>query len=139
MSLRERLQERAAKLGRPVRVGLVGAGQMGTGLLSQMEKMAGMRVVACADVLPGRARAAYQEASVDPALVAPDTDDFEAAADAIERRDRGRPACGDDRCRLARVDPEPRRRARVHGRARGRRARRACARPRSRPVRTRST
>jgi len=84
MSLRERLQERAAKLGRPVRVGLVGAGQMGTGLLSQMEKMAGMRVVACADVLPGRARAAYQEASVDPALVAPDTDDFEAAADAIE-------------------------------------------------------
>ncbi len=84
MSLRERLQERASKLGRPVRVGLVGAGQMGTGLLSQMEKMAGMRVVACADVLPGRARAAYQEGSVDAALVAPDTDDLESAADAIE-------------------------------------------------------
>ena len=84
MSLRERLQERASKLGRPVRVGLVGAGQMGTGLLSQMEKMAGMRVVACADVLLGRARAAYQEGSVDAALVAPDTDDLESAADAIE-------------------------------------------------------
>ena len=84
MSLRERLQERASKLGRPVRVGLVGAGQMGTGLLSQMEKMAGMRVMACADVLPGRARAAYQEGSVDAALVAPDTDDLESAADAIE-------------------------------------------------------
>ncbi|MBL8093830.1 MAG: NAD(P)-dependent oxidoreductase [Anaerolineales bacterium] len=83
MSLRERLQERANKLGRPVQVGLVGAGQMGTGLLSQMEKMAGMRVMACADVLPGRARAAYQEGSVDPALVAPDTDDVEVAADAI--------------------------------------------------------
>jgi predicted homoserine dehydrogenase-like protein len=42
---------------------------MGTGLISQMEKMAGMRVVATADVLPGRSAQAYVEASVDAANV----------------------------------------------------------------------
>jgi predicted homoserine dehydrogenase-like protein len=68
MSLKERLHARAAQHG-PIRVGLVGAGQMGTGLISQMERMVGMRVVACADVLPGRAANAYAEASVPAAQV----------------------------------------------------------------------
>lgn len=80
MSLRERLRARAEKNG-AIRVGLVGAGQMGAGLMSQMERMDGMRVVAVADVLPGRAEAAYREATVQ-APVLP-TDDAETAADAI--------------------------------------------------------
>jgi predicted homoserine dehydrogenase-like protein len=83
MSLKERLQERQASTGAPVRVGLVGAGQMGTGLISQMERMVGMRVVAAADVLPGRAAAAYREASVPADLVAEVDDDVSRAADLV--------------------------------------------------------
>ncbi len=68
-TLRERLQEYEASNGHPIWVGLVGAGQMGTGLISQMERMDGMKVVAVADVLPGRSVQAYAEASVDAELV----------------------------------------------------------------------
>lgn len=68
-TLRERLQAYEAAHNGPIRVGLVGAGQMGTGLMSQMEKMDGMKIVAVADVLPGRPSNAYQEASVDSDLV----------------------------------------------------------------------
>lgn len=63
-TLRDRLRSYEAKHG-PIRVGLVGAGQMGTGLISQMEKMDGMKVVAVADILPGRPTAAYVEAGVE--------------------------------------------------------------------------
>jgi predicted homoserine dehydrogenase-like protein len=68
----------------PVRIGLIGAGQMGTGLISQVERMVGMRVVATADVIPGRSVAAYQEASVDPAIVVEIEDDTDRAARAID-------------------------------------------------------
>ncbi len=80
MSLRERLRAREAQHG-VIKVGLVGAGQMGAGMMSQMERMDGMRVVAVADVMPGRAEAAYAEASVSAPLVV--TDDAETAADAV--------------------------------------------------------
>ncbi len=63
MSLKQRLQARQEGQG-PIRVGLVGAGQMGAGFISQTEKMVGMRVVAVADVVPGRAAAAYAESDV---------------------------------------------------------------------------
>lgn len=63
MSTKDKLRERAAKVG-PIKVGLVGAGQMGTGLISQIERMEGMRVMAVADVLPGRAAASFAEATV---------------------------------------------------------------------------
>ena len=62
-TLRDRLRARAAS-GNPIRVGLVGAGQMGTGMISQMEKMDGIYVAAVADVVPDRAKAAYIESSV---------------------------------------------------------------------------
>jgi len=68
-TLKERLRQYERDHKHPVRVGLVGAGQMGTGLMSQMEKMDGMAVVAVADVLPGRPGAAYAEASVADKLV----------------------------------------------------------------------
>jgi predicted homoserine dehydrogenase-like protein len=83
MSLKEQLRQRAQATGAPIRVGLVGAGQMGTGLISQMELMTGMRVAAVADVIPGRAAAAYAEAGVDPARVVLLDDDTARAADAI--------------------------------------------------------
>lgn len=67
-SLRQRLQAYAEAHG-SIRVGLVGAGQMGTGLMSQMERMVGMRAVAVADVVLNRAQAAFVEASVPADLV----------------------------------------------------------------------
>ena len=83
MSLKEKLREHEQLTGAPVRVGLVGAGQMGTGLISQIEKMVGMRVVATADVIPDRARNAYQMASVDPSIVVVEEHDPDKAGKLI--------------------------------------------------------
>lgn len=69
MALKDLLRENEEQTGAPIRVGLIGAGQMGAGLMSQIEKMVGMRVVAVADVMPDRAKAAYGEADVDAHLV----------------------------------------------------------------------
>jgi len=63
-TLKERLIEREKQAG-PFKIGLVGAGQMGTGMISQIEKMHGLKVMAVADVQPTRAMDAYQEAGVD--------------------------------------------------------------------------
>jgi predicted homoserine dehydrogenase-like protein len=50
-SLAEAL-ERRRREGRPVRVGLIGAGQMGTDIIVQTSLMAGIEVVAAADAIP---------------------------------------------------------------------------------------
>ncbi len=50
MSYTTRLLERERKIGRPVRVGVVGAGQMGSGLIAQIERAKGMQVAAVADI-----------------------------------------------------------------------------------------
>lgn len=63
MSLRDRLRKYAQQNG-PVRVGLIGAGQMGIGFMSQTEKMDGLRVVATADIIPGQAEKGYLESDV---------------------------------------------------------------------------
>ena len=55
MNLTEALLEREKNIGRPVRVGLVGAGQMGTGLAAQIGKIKGMELFACADIDKNRA------------------------------------------------------------------------------------
>nr|BBH93041.1 flagellar protein FlgA [Thermogemmatispora argillosa] len=46
--------------GRPIRVGLVGVGQMGAGLIAQVSQMQGMEVVAAADIETERAIAAFR-------------------------------------------------------------------------------
>lgn len=56
---------------------------MGTGLMSQMERMLGMQVAACADVLPNRAVAAYAESGVAAEEVLALDDNAERAAEAI--------------------------------------------------------
>ena len=58
MSLYDQLVERE-RSGTPISVGLVGAGQMGTGLVSQVAGMQGMNVTAIADIAIDRARAAF--------------------------------------------------------------------------------
>ncbi len=57
MNLYRLLQKRAAA-GRPVRVGLIGAGKFGSMFLSQVPSTPGLEVAAIADLSPDRARAA---------------------------------------------------------------------------------
>ena len=68
MAYKQLLKQYEDERGFPIRVGLVGGGQMGTGLISQIEKMVGIRVVALADVVPNRALAAFNEAEVEREL-----------------------------------------------------------------------
>ena len=60
MNLFRLLQERAAE-GRPVTAGLIGAGKFGSMFLAQARNTPGLRVVAVADLDPGRARTALAE------------------------------------------------------------------------------
>ena len=76
-TLRERLRQYETDNGHPIRVGLVGSGQMGTGLIGQMELMDGMKAVAVTDVIPNRSYEAFIEADVKP-------DDVKKAAAAEE-------------------------------------------------------
>src|SRR5882762_4473809 len=62
MSYIDRLRAREDDLGRPVRVGLVGAGQMGLGFVAQATRIPGMEVAAIAEVRPERAARAFQRA-----------------------------------------------------------------------------
>ncbi|HEY3339559.1 MAG TPA: oxidoreductase [Propionicimonas sp.] len=62
MNYTQRLLEREKTVGRPVRVGVVGAGQMGSGLIAQIERVAGMEVSVVADIAVERGVAAYEKA-----------------------------------------------------------------------------
>ncbi len=70
MSYRERLIERENLLGRPARVGLVGAGQMGRGLAAQIGRVPGMALAAVVDLDEGRASEALRLASAGEDAVA---------------------------------------------------------------------
>jgi predicted homoserine dehydrogenase-like protein len=65
-----RLAEQRAAAGRPVRVGLIGAGKFGSMFLAQVPRMAGVEVVVIADLDPERARAACRTVGWDPAQIA---------------------------------------------------------------------
>ncbi|KIQ22909.1 flagellar basal body P-ring biosynthesis protein FlgA [Variovorax paradoxus] len=56
MSLYSRLQQRAAE-GRPIRIGLIGAGKFGSMYLAQIPRTPGVQLVAIADLSPAAARA----------------------------------------------------------------------------------
>jgi predicted homoserine dehydrogenase-like protein len=61
---RSRLLERQQTLGHPVRVGVVGAGQMGRGLITQISRMPGIEVSVVVARSPRRAVAAYAAAGM---------------------------------------------------------------------------
>ena len=65
MSLRSKL-EALERAGAPIRVGLVGAGQMGRGFIAQVAGIPGMETVAVADVDPERGLDAFREVGQDP-------------------------------------------------------------------------
>ena len=56
MSLHHQLQQRAAA-GRPIRVGLIGAGKFGSMYLAQVPRTPGVHLAAIADLSPANARA----------------------------------------------------------------------------------
>ncbi len=65
MGLRDRL-EILEREGNPIRIGLVGAGQMGRGFIAQVAGIPGMEVVAVADIDPERAVTAFREVGQEP-------------------------------------------------------------------------
>ncbi|MDX6360016.1 MAG: hypothetical protein QOH37_3070 [Nocardioidaceae bacterium] len=80
MSYRDRLQRRLDDTGRPVRVGLIGAGQMGRGFAAQLLKMPGVSLSAVFDVDRDRAVEAFSQAGI----TASSATDADVAARAIE-------------------------------------------------------
>jgi len=82
MNLFTKLQQRAEE-GRPIRVGLIGAGKFGSMFLSQVRRLAGIRVVGIADLDPQAVRSnlayvgwpdeSYAASSLDSALQAATT------------------------------------------------------------------
>jgi predicted homoserine dehydrogenase-like protein len=77
LGLKRRLSA-LAKDGGQIRVGLIGAGQMGRGLISQIEAMVGLRVVVTADIFPENAKNAYLKARVAEAQIK-ETNDLDEA------------------------------------------------------------
>ncbi|HLS08205.1 NAD(P)-dependent oxidoreductase [Lentibacillus sp.] len=72
------------KSGSYIKVGLVGAGQMGRGMISQIESMKGMRVVITADLAIENVENAYNNAGIHSANIVV-TDDMEKAQGALSR------------------------------------------------------
>ena len=64
MNFTKELIKRQKELGRPVRIGLAGAGQMGSGLAAQIGRIPGMELVACADIDQKRAENALRLAGM---------------------------------------------------------------------------
>jgi predicted homoserine dehydrogenase-like protein len=92
--------EAAGRQGRPVRVGIIGAGQMGTDLLVQIALMQGIEVVAACDSKPERIEAGAQIAGAGcrrPSVVASRSEITTAVA-------RGRLAAVSDPALVCRAD-----------------------------------
>src|SRR5688500_1258068 len=101
-SLAEALQRRQRE-GRPVRVGLIGAGQMGTDIVMQTGQMAGIEVVAVADAIVDNVIAAHAIAGA----TVPAVEVVNGASAVDAAIDRGRmvaTASFADVCRARRVD-----------------------------------
>ncbi len=81
MSYSQRLLARERSVGRPVRVGVVGAGQMGSGLVAQINRVPGLFMSAVADIDVTRAERALAGAGCDRVNT---TDDLTDAAAVIE-------------------------------------------------------
>ncbi len=72
IGLNTELEQREAS-GKPVRIGLIGAGQMGTDVVATTSEMQGVRVVATADLDLDRARDAYRIGQIEGEVVVAET------------------------------------------------------------------
>jgi predicted homoserine dehydrogenase-like protein len=102
-TLRERLRQYEVDNGHPIRVGLVGAGQMGTGLISQMELMEGMKAIAVTDIIPERSSAAFIEADVSGDLIM-EVENAEAAEHAISKGLRAALSSSEELLKIPSID-----------------------------------
>lgn len=73
------LVARESELGRPVRIGLVGAGQMGSGFIAQIARQKGVDIAAVADVAVPRALAALSAAGIDDVVQSADPAELDSA------------------------------------------------------------
>ena len=73
--------EELERSGELIKVGLVGAGQMGRGMISQIESMAGMRVVITADIQIDNVTNAYVKAGVDAKQIVVTSEEKKAAGE----------------------------------------------------------
>jgi predicted homoserine dehydrogenase-like protein len=89
--------ELRARKNNPVRVGVVGIGRMGRGVVDQVATMPGMKVMAAADVDIGRAEACLRENGADPVV----TDQLGPAQDALRK---GRPVATADAGLMAQLE-----------------------------------
>ena len=89
MNLQAMLAERV-EAGKPVRVGLIGAGKFGSMFLAQVPSIAGIEVAVIADLDPERARAACRNVGWDEARIA-----------RTRFAERGRDAINDERVEVA--------------------------------------
>lgn len=64
MGYTKKLLAREREIGHPVRVGLVGAGQMGSGFIAQIARQKGVDIVAVADIEIARAARALSDAGI---------------------------------------------------------------------------
>ena len=87
MNLHKLLTRRAAE-GRPLRIGLIGAGKFGSMYLSQVRRTPGMHLAAVADLSPERARQALQRVGFEAAQL--------AATSFAQARAQGTTFVGDD-------------------------------------------
>jgi predicted homoserine dehydrogenase-like protein len=79
----DRLLAERAEQGRPVRVGMLGAGFMAKGIANQIvNSTPGMELVAIANRHPERAESIYAEAGIDKTVAAANATDVDAAAEA---------------------------------------------------------
>ena len=75
--------EELERNGEIIKVGVVGAGQMGRGMISQIESMAGMRVVITADIQINNVTNAYVKSGVSEADIV-ETNNVEQASSAVK-------------------------------------------------------
>ena len=99
MIIVDRLLAERAEQGRPVRVGMLGAGFMAKGIANQIvNSTPGMELVAIANRHPERAEAIYAEAGIE------ETAAVSSTAEADEAVGRGRFCVTDDPAALTRAD-----------------------------------
>jgi predicted homoserine dehydrogenase-like protein len=85
IGLNQELKERQAA-GNPVRIGLIGTGQMGTDVVAETKMMKGIEIVAAADIDIERVIAAYQISQVNGEVVVAETPAQADAAVAAGKR-----------------------------------------------------
>jgi len=84
MELIQKLEQRESA-GNPINVGIVGCGQMGSGLAHTLGNITGMRIAAIADIDPQRGISTLREMGFDPSDIQV-TDSPSEAADALRRK-----------------------------------------------------